>query len=217
MYVYRTPLCYCVHETGLHQLAMGEKFLKGVLLSQPHEQTCLVTHLWLSCSQRCSRILRLGWETMKRYLRIILGNFTIGFSGNQTGNCHFTNRGNYKILSDKCAPRTGGLTNPRTWRGRFRAGSSNTGGPPLPRKRAPFTKKCAPLWAVGLFLWLGARRYWDRDRKFYICLEPRHQPLNFPPKLGFHTFALQGMLWLQFSIPLNTLNICNLEPDKQAR
>ena len=35
---------------------------------------------------------------------------------------------------------TGGLTNPRPWRGRFRAGYSNTGGPPLPRKRAPVQK-----------------------------------------------------------------------------
>ena len=36
---------------------------------------------------------------------------------------------------------TGGLTNPRPWRGRCRAGFSNTGGPPLPRKRAPLQKK----------------------------------------------------------------------------
>ena len=35
----------------------------------------------------------------------------------------------------------GGLTNPRPWRGRCRAGYSNTGGPPLPRKRAPLQKK----------------------------------------------------------------------------
>ena len=36
---------------------------------------------------------------------------------------------------------TGGLINPRPWRGRCQAGYSNTGGPPLPRKRAPLTKK----------------------------------------------------------------------------
>ena len=36
---------------------------------------------------------------------------------------------------------TGGLTNPRPWRGRCRVGYSNTGGPPLPRKRAPLQKK----------------------------------------------------------------------------
>ena len=35
---------------------------------------------------------------------------------------------------------TGGLTSPRPWRGRCRAGYSNTGGPPLPRKRAPLQK-----------------------------------------------------------------------------
>ena len=37
---------------------------------------------------------------------------------------------------------TGGLTNPRPWRRRCRAGFSNTGGPPLPRKRAPIQKSC---------------------------------------------------------------------------
>ena len=36
---------------------------------------------------------------------------------------------------------TGGLTNPRPWRGRCRAGYSNVGGPPLPRKRAPLQKR----------------------------------------------------------------------------
>ena len=35
---------------------------------------------------------------------------------------------------------TGGLTNPCPWRGRCRPGYSNTGGPPLPRKRAPLQK-----------------------------------------------------------------------------
>ena len=35
---------------------------------------------------------------------------------------------------------TGGLINPRPWRGRCRAGYSNTGGPPLPGKRAPGQK-----------------------------------------------------------------------------
>ena len=35
---------------------------------------------------------------------------------------------------------TCGLTNPRPWRGRCRANYSNTGGPPLPQKRAPLQK-----------------------------------------------------------------------------
>ena len=35
----------------------------------------------------------------------------------------------------------GGLTNPCPWSGRCWAGYSNTGGPPLPRKRAPLQKK----------------------------------------------------------------------------
>ena len=44
---------------------------------------------------------------------------------------------------------TGGLTNPRPWRGRCRAGYFNTGGPPLPRKRAPLQKK--PLNDIATF------------------------------------------------------------------
>ena len=41
---------------------------------------------------------------------------------------------------------TGVLINPHAWRGRCQAGYSNTGGPPLPRKRAPFKKKlCSTL------------------------------------------------------------------------
>ena len=38
---------------------------------------------------------------------------------------------------------TGGLTNPRPWRGRCQAGYSNTDRPPLPRKRATLTKNAA--------------------------------------------------------------------------
>ena len=44
----------------------------------------------------------------------------------------------------------GGLTNPRPWRGRCRAGYSNTGGPPLPQKRAPLTKKWVCMVDVKL-------------------------------------------------------------------
>ena len=40
---------------------------------------------------------------------------------------------------------TGGLKKTRPWRGRCRAGYSNTGGPPLPRKRAPLHKKVVDL------------------------------------------------------------------------
>ena len=39
----------------------------------------------------------------------------------------------------------GGLINPRHWRGRFRSGICNTGGPPLPRKRAPTKKGWVPV------------------------------------------------------------------------
>ena len=36
---------------------------------------------------------------------------------------------------------TGGLINPRPWRGRCRVGYSNTGGPPLPRKILLYLKR----------------------------------------------------------------------------
>ena len=39
----------------------------------------------------------------------------------------------------------GGLINLRPRRGRCRANFSNTGGPPLPRKRSPFQKKFEPI------------------------------------------------------------------------
>ena len=43
-------------------------------------------------------------------------------------------------------------------------------------------------------LWLGARRHCCRRRKNYICpAPPLHQPPKYPPKLGWHTLALQGM------------------------
>ena len=48
---------------------------------------------------------------------------------------------------------TGGLTNPRPWRGRCRAGYSYTGGPPLPQKRAPYQKKVA-VWKMSIIAWL---------------------------------------------------------------
>ena len=39
---------------------------------------------------------------------------------------------------------TGGLINPHPWHGRCQAGYSNTGAPPLPRKRVPCQKKSQP-------------------------------------------------------------------------
>ena len=50
------------------------------------------------------------------------------------------------------------------------------------------------MQAVGLLLWLGARRFCCRHRKYYICPAPLRQPLNYPPKLGSHTLVLQCTL-----------------------
>ena len=71
------PLCDCVHGKGQHQLGLREMFLKEVLFSQPHAQTWLTTHHLLMYSRLCSRALRLGWETMKRYPRTLLSVFAI--------------------------------------------------------------------------------------------------------------------------------------------
>ena len=62
--------------------------------------------------------------------------------GHLTSYCHQMSNCGLCILPTRFASViTGGLTNPRPWRGRCRAGYSNTGGPPLPRKRAPLQKK----------------------------------------------------------------------------
>ena len=57
----------------------------------------------------------------------------------------------------------GGLLNPRPWRGRYRAGSYNTGEPPLPRKRAPTaattTKK------THSYTWRRGEREREREMK----------------------------------------------------
>ena len=47
---------------------------------------------------------------------------------------------------------TAGLTNPRPWRGRCRAGCSNTGGPPLPSKEGAINKKTLFNIPSGLLL-----------------------------------------------------------------
>ena len=42
-------LCDCIHGKEQHQLRQGERSFNKVLFSQPHKQTWLVTHHWLSC------------------------------------------------------------------------------------------------------------------------------------------------------------------------
>ena len=69
-----SPLCVCVLGKGQHQLRIGERLLKVILLSQMHEQTGLATRRWLSCSQVCSRALRFCWETFAN-LRIVIYSF----------------------------------------------------------------------------------------------------------------------------------------------
>ena len=94
-------LCDCVHVKGQHQLGWGERSFKEAPFSRPRDQTWLATHHCLSCSQLCSRALRLVWVTMKRYPRTNPGPFAIGPFGNWTGDPHFKDRGNHQILSQK--------------------------------------------------------------------------------------------------------------------
>ena len=69
---------------------------------------------------------------------------------------------------------TGGLTNPRPWRGRCRASYSNTGGPPLPRKRVPFSKKGSLLGfptQVDIVRWSGAKGCLDCGSAHQVLTE----------------------------------------------
>ena len=62
----------------------------------------------------------------------------------------------------------GGLTNPRPWRGRRQAGFSNTGGPSLPRKRAPFQEK-GSFEIVSITSRQGAqRRLFVSNVRFFV-------------------------------------------------
>ena len=44
MHFCQGSLCDCVHAKGQNQLSLGERSLKGVLLSQPREITWLMAH-----------------------------------------------------------------------------------------------------------------------------------------------------------------------------
>ena len=86
---------------------------------------------------------------------------------------------------------------PRTNPGPFAIGPSgnHTGGPHFTsRRNYQILSQKDSLQAVGLLLWLGAKRHWCRCRKYYLCPAPSHQPTNYPPKLGCHMLALQGTL-----------------------
>ena len=53
----------------------------------------------------------------------------------------------------------GGLINPRPGRGQYRAGFSNTGGSPKPRKRAPCQKKNMAVVIVCAAEYGGMQEY----------------------------------------------------------
>ena len=77
---------------------------------------------------------------------------------------------------------TGGLINPRSWRGRCRAGYSNTGGPPLPRKRAPCQKKCDltkfSIFKLLLVSTVQSKRTLEKKWEKLECLSVESEILN---------------------------------------
>ena len=68
---------------------------------------------------------------------------------------------------------TGGLTKPRPWRRRCRVGYSNTGGPPLPQKRAPLQKK-AQLPALSVGIREEGSQHPDNKTSCHILVEPHN-------------------------------------------
>ena len=87
-----------------------EVFQRSVIVPIARVNLARATHPWLSCSQHCSRVWKLGWETMKRYPMTIPGcPFAMGPFMNQTINAHFSSRWNRQILSQKTPLQTVGL------------------------------------------------------------------------------------------------------------
>ena len=88
---------------------------------------------------------------------------------------------------------------PRTIPDPFAIGSpwNWTGAPPPPISQAGEITKSSPrrtrckLW-VCFFDWELKGTVADAE-KYFICPARLHQPLNYPPKLGCHTLALQGI------------------------
>ena len=82
MCVSQLPFFKCDPGKEQHQPCLREMFLKGVLMSQPHKQTWLVTHCWLSNNLSCHikqidkfllhlifQALRVKWVTWPRIWR----------------------------------------------------------------------------------------------------------------------------------------------------
>ena len=95
---------------------------------------------------------------------------------------------------------TGGLTNPRPWRGGCRAGYSNTGGPPLPRKRAPSSKMYKQCKVSGLNLNL----FFSREigsLKYHIFA--KYHGKKFLLGVSFYMWLLLGKMMS----PVKLLNV----------
>ena len=160
----------CAHGKGQHQLGQGEWSFKEVQFSRLRKQTSLCDPSWVSRIEKKKQT----WLVTHHWLSV-----------NQL--CSRALRLIWKTM--KRYPRT----NP----GPFAIGPSGI-KPATPhstsRGNHQILSQRDQLQAVGLLLWLGASRHWCRCRKYYICPEPLHQLLNYPPKLGCHMLALQGML-----------------------
>ena len=124
---------------------------------------------------------------------------------------------------------TGGLTNPRPWSRRCQAGYSNTGGPPLPRKRAPFQKNLTEVVLGDSFILSFSKIISNKVTKFSLfrpifdisakksmidpiifeCTHPRSaesQPLDI---FNFY-IIIGGAQWLYSEVPWDRFCPCSL-------
>ena len=78
---------------------------------------------------------------------------------------------------------TGGVIYPRPWRRRCRASYSNTGGPPLPRKRGALSKKAKKLRLTIPKLFFFP---WQTGNEFSTLTVPKGESGQFNPKCLHH-------------------------------
>ena len=78
----------------------------------------------------------------------------------------------------------GGLINPRPWRGRCRAGYSNTGGPPLPRKRAPYKNRTFLDQSFKLSIFF--RFFLNSLVAFHFCQRQGNLLVRYKPRVCVH-------------------------------
>ena len=93
MYVYRSPLCDCIH--GKNQLGLGKTSYCPNCVKKPGSQHTVGRH-----AVNFALRLRLGWKIIKRYRKTIPRYFAVS-SRNQSDDRQFISRGCHQIRSQK--------------------------------------------------------------------------------------------------------------------